>query len=692
MQPLTADDPPAIGPHRLLARLGAGGMGKVYLARTPDGHLCALKVVKEDLAHDNGFRARFAREVRTAQRVRGPFTPAVVDADPEAPEPWMATEYVPGPTLKEAVREVGHFPAESLLVLTLGLAQALATIHAAGLMHRDLKPSNILLSPRGPQVIDFGIARAVEGTVLTRTGQTFGTPSYTSPEQITGKNVTSRADVFSLGGAVIFAASGTPPFGAGSPVNALAKVLKAEPNLEALPEGPLRDLIARCMAKEPEQRPDTDSILRELSGLPLPSAAHGWLPTRVNRQIDAKAGETEQARAAERTTVPMGNGPGRGGGTSWWRRRSVVIAAAAATALVLLGGGALAWTALPLGSEDGREPTADASAGADDGADAGTDGGAAGEGDPDTEESDHFGGFMYTLTFSEDGDHLHVFGASTLSTWDWRDGELIDEYPSALGADFTDSGHVATAVNEYIRVWRGGSDNRIAVLGQDEEFGMFDMAALTEDASTLAAEASDDGTEDGNPILQTWDVESEEVVFDLPLDGYLHALDYTPDGSMLVGASYNLDGEGTAFTIVWDAESGEEVHRFEGEEISDFALSRDGSTLVVLMDYTEVLAVDLTDGSTREMDMSGLGDDNIYEVALSEDGSVAYGGTSWPTADTPVWDTATGEVTPVEGLRLSDVIGVSADGEHIATTVTEDGYATVRVLDTTDYEVVAEFS
>ena len=687
MQPLTADDPPAIGPHRLLARLGAGGMGKVYLARTPDGHLCALKVVKEDLAHDSEFRARFAREVRTAQRVRGPFTPAVVDADPEAPEPWMATEYVPGPTLKEAVREVGHFPAESLLVLTLGLAQALATIHAAGLMHRDLKPSNILLSPRGPQVIDFGIARAVEGTVLTRTGQTFGTPSYTSPEQITGKNVTSRADVFSLGGAVIFAASGMPPFGVGSPVNTLAKVLKAEPNLEALPEGPLRDLIARCMAKEPEQRPDTDSILRDLSGLPLPSAAHGWLPTQVNRQIDAKAGETEQARAAERTTVPMNGGAVRGGGTSWWRRRSVVVAAAAATALVLLGGGALAWTALPLGSEDEQEPTADASEGAD-----GADDGSGGEGDPDAEESGHFGGFMYSLTFSEDGDHLHVFGANTLSTWDWRSGEMVDEYPDALGADFTDSGYVATAVNPYIRVWEGGSDNRVKVLGQDEEFGMFDMAALTEDASTLAAEASDDGTEDGNPILQTWDMESEEVVSDFPLDGFLHALDYTPDGSMLVGASYSAEEGDATFTAVWDAESGEEIHRFDGTESSDFALSADGNTMVVLTDYTEVRTVDLTDGSTREMDMPDVGEDNVYNVALSADGSIAYSGASFPSSDTLAWDTATGEVLPIEGLRLSEVIGVSPDGEHIATTVTEDGYATVRVLDTTDYEVVAEFS
>ncbi|MBR8745312.1 serine/threonine-protein kinase, partial [Nocardiopsis sp. MG754419] len=162
MRPLTSTDPARIGPHRLLSRLGAGGMGEVYLARTPSGRLAALKVAKAELAADPEFRARFAREVRTAQMVTGPFTPDVVDADPEAPAPWMATEYVPGPTLKDAVRGNGPFPEPTLRVLAVGLARALQAIHSAGLMHRDLKPSNILLSPRGPQVIDFGIARAVE--------------------------------------------------------------------------------------------------------------------------------------------------------------------------------------------------------------------------------------------------------------------------------------------------------------------------------------------------------------------------------------------------------------------------------------------------------------------------------------------------------------------------------------------------
>ncbi|XKK41488.1 serine/threonine protein kinase [Nocardiopsis sp. ARC36] len=309
MQPLASDDPRHIGRHRLLSRIGAGGMGRVYLARTPDGHLRALKVVKEDLAHDTGFRDRFAREVRAARRVRGPFTPAVTDADTDADVPWMATEYVPGPTLKEAVSANGPFPGPSLLVLALGLARALETVHEAGLMHRDLKPGNILLSPRGPQVIDFGIARAVEGTVLTRTGQTFGTPAYTSPEQITGHGVSQLSDLFSLAGAVVFAASAEPPFGSGRPVDSLRRIMADEPALGAVPEGPLRDVLARCFAKDPAGRPDAAEVRGELSALPLPSAEHGWLPAPVTEQIDAREGEVRSAEEAGRTTVDLGAGP-----------------------------------------------------------------------------------------------------------------------------------------------------------------------------------------------------------------------------------------------------------------------------------------------------------------------------------------------------------------------------------------------
>ena len=704
MQPLTADDPSAIGPHRLLARLGAGGMGKVYLARTPDGHLCALKVVKEELAHDDRFRARFAREVRTAQRVRGPFTPAVVDADPEAAAPWMATEYVPGPTLKEAVREGGPFPTDSLTVLALGLARALSTIHVAGLMHRDLKPSNVLLSPRGPQVIDFGIARAIEGTVLTRTGQTFGTPSYTSPEQVVGKEVTPRADVFSLGGTVLFAASGEPPFGAGGSVGTLNKVMNAEPNLDALPEGPLRDLVAWCMAKDPAERPDAETLARELSEAPSPSAEHGWLPAQARRRIDAEAGETERVRAAEHTTVPMGGEgapPPMAGDpdrpASRWRRETVVVAATAA-ALVLLGGGALAWTALPVGSEDGSDQAAT-------GAEAGGQDHGGGRDGRDDENGDseepgtggdpgvHFGGFVYALSFSEDGEHIQAFGSATLSTWDWRAGELVDEYPVPTGGYFTPTGYVASTAHEYVQVWEGDSRNRIAVLGRDHESGMFDMPAITHDGSELAVLASDDGTESGEPILQFWDVAAGEVTSDLPLEGFPVHLEYAPDGSALMGVIAEEGYSEHVATIVWAPATGQELHRFDQADHYDARLSGDGDSLAVIAGREEVFVVDLTDGSTRDLESPEGASGAPSGIALSPDGSVAYGAASAvDDVDAYVWDTSTGELLSSNGLYLEHPIGVGPDGRHLVTSYYDDGVPTVQVFDATDFTLVTEFS
>ncbi|MEU4282331.1 serine/threonine-protein kinase [Nocardiopsis dassonvillei] len=295
MHPLTPEDPRTVGPHRLLARLGAGGMGEVYLARAPGGDLVAVKLVKDDLAHDPEFRARFAREVRAARRVRGPFTPAVVDDDTGAEVPWMATEYVPAPTLKEAVREHGPLPPESLPVLVSGLARALEAVHGAGLMHRDLKPGNVLLSPRGPQVIDFGLARAVEGTVLTRTGQTFGTPAYTSPEQIRGRDVSPASDVFSLAGTVLFAASGEPPFGPASAKETLRRVLSDPPEPGGGPGGAAARPAGPLPGQEPRAPPE-----------------HGRGPGRVGRRARAADRARLAARRGDRRRSPAGGAAGRG--------------------------------------------------------------------------------------------------------------------------------------------------------------------------------------------------------------------------------------------------------------------------------------------------------------------------------------------------------------------------------------------
>src|SRR5215470_7724915 len=206
LEELRADDPPQIGPYQLLARLGAGGMGQVFLGRSPGGRLVAVKVIRAELAGDPGFRARFAREVASARMVSGVFTAPVVDADPSAPLPWLVTGYVNGLSLAEAVAGHGALPVASVLALAAGLAEGLGAVHAAGVVHRDLKPSNVLLAADGPRVIDFGISRAVDATHLTSAGMVVGSPGFMSPEQAEGNPVGPASDVFSLGAVLVFAA------------------------------------------------------------------------------------------------------------------------------------------------------------------------------------------------------------------------------------------------------------------------------------------------------------------------------------------------------------------------------------------------------------------------------------------------------------------------------------------------------
>src|SRR5690606_7688142 len=281
------------------------------------GGPAAVKAVRPEYAEDAEFRARFAAEAELARRVRGPYTARVLAADTDGPVPWLATEYVPGPGLDRAVRDGGPFPEDSLRVLAAGLAEALAAIHSVGLVHRDLKPSNVLLSPRGPQVIDFGISRAVDATSFTRTGQTLGTPGYMSPEQATGAALDHRGDVFSYGGVLVFAATGRRPFGTGDPAALLYRVVNEEPDLSGVPDG-LRGLAASCLAKDPADRPGLDAVLAGLGAAALPGsdeeAATAWLPDAVATQVIRTAAtlvELAPTLARTRARKRGRTGPGR---------------------------------------------------------------------------------------------------------------------------------------------------------------------------------------------------------------------------------------------------------------------------------------------------------------------------------------------------------------------------------------------
>ncbi|MFJ9028265.1 serine/threonine-protein kinase [Streptomyces sp. NPDC102274] len=271
MQPLEAGDPAIIGPYRLLGRLGSGGMGRVYVARSQGGRTVAVKVVHPHFAMDEEFRARFRREVDAARRVGTVadglrWSAPVLDADPEAAVPWVATAYVAGPSLTRAVGTYGPLPEHSVRALGAGLAEALTAVHGLGLVHRDVKPSNVLLAPDGPRLIDFGIARATDGTAsLTSTGVSVGSPGYMSPEQILGKAVTGAADVFSLGAVLAYAMTGTSPFPGDSSAALLYKVVHEEPELGSL-RGEVRELVADCLAKDPSVRPVPAEIVRRLAG------------------------------------------------------------------------------------------------------------------------------------------------------------------------------------------------------------------------------------------------------------------------------------------------------------------------------------------------------------------------------------------------------------------------------------------
>jgi serine/threonine kinase PknH len=302
MKALAPDDPRVIGEYRLRARLGAGGMGRVYLGLSPAGRAVAIKVVNPELAGDAEFLHRFAQEVAAARAVSGIYTAPVVASGLNERPPWLATAFVPGPPLDQMVSENGPLPEPALWPLLAGLTEAMAAIHACGVVHRDLKPANVLLAADGPRVIDFGISRATDGTMLTAAGVVFGTPGYMSPEQAEGKPAGLASDMFALGCVITYAATGAGPFGSGTAAAVLYRVVHAEAVLDGLPPA-MREIVSRCLAKDPAARPTPAALAATIAGRDQdtgPSAVAFW-PRPVANVIGAY-----QARLEQET-----KGPGR---------------------------------------------------------------------------------------------------------------------------------------------------------------------------------------------------------------------------------------------------------------------------------------------------------------------------------------------------------------------------------------------
>jgi len=395
--PLRRWDPERIGPYVLLGRLGAGAMGQVFLGRSTAGRLVAVKTIKIEFAEEAGFRARFAHEVAAARRVSGVFTAAVVAADADADMPWLATAYVPAPSLTQLVRTCGPLPVPATRWLAAGCAEALESIHLAGLVHRDLKPSNVLVSPDGPRVIDFGVARAAERVQLTVTRGAVGTPAYMAPEQARDTRQASGAsDVFSLGATLLYAATGHAPYQGETVMDVLVRLATEPPDLAGLP-GELTGLVTACLERSPRQRPTSATLLSQLGPYVEGGAAHNghhaYLTDpamaligdyqhgpQLATQAPAEEGAGDEATFGSHTALSAPHAPAT---RRWLARRATVLAgrpspalrpgrrrsawlnvaglAAAAVALVAIG----AVTALMLdGGRGGPSPTSSPNPGA----------------------------------------------------------------------------------------------------------------------------------------------------------------------------------------------------------------------------------------------------------------------------------------------------------------------------------------
>ncbi|WP_420848744.1 WD40 repeat domain-containing serine/threonine protein kinase [Prauserella marina] len=636
---LRASDMAVVGPYRVLAELGEGGMGRVLLGCGPDGRLVAVKVVHERFAGDGGFRARFRREVEASKAVSGAYTAAVVDADADAATPWLASVFVPGPSLREAVDAAGPLPGEPALRLAAGLATALGHIHRAGLVHRDVKPSNVLLTEDGPLLIDFGIVRAVDagkGGDLTRSGWLIGSPAFMSPEQAMAEPVTPASDVFSLGSVVAAACTGASPFAGAATLQTLNKVVDAPADLTKLP-AEVREVVRPCLAKDPADRPSPSELLDLIgpvrpSSRPWPSGVHELIRRRSHEVAlllddDTTLQGPAPTSALPPTKVSAPSAPSVPAVTGT-RRRLLVLAIVA----VLVLAGVTTRTLWPSGeaSPEKKEATGwrqtgtlDLHAPADwvlfspDGTTM-----AVVYEDGTVQFRNHRSGEPLSQVFgpvdrssaqafTEDGD-VFVTGADSGVLRGWSVPSAEEETAEVVLADHPR----AVGLNRNARiavVHLGGSDGVEAwELVGPVKLGLPETSAVvvSPDGSTLAYDPTPGPEGEATYPLQLWDVDSGRPVGKVlaPLEGDVQLSQFSTDNRMLVTLTKR---EGEAVVRLWDTATQNQirppftVEDIDGGERIGIQLSPDGSGLI-LADNDTVRWLDLTEGRQKGPVLEGV--------------------------------------------------------------------------------------
>ncbi|MEW2352953.1 serine/threonine-protein kinase [Spirillospora sp. NPDC029432] len=656
MRPLETSDPRQIGPYRMLAQLGRGGMGRVLLGSGPDGRLAAVKLVDEQFVHDEGFRGRFRREVRASRRVAGAYTAAVIDADPEAAEPWLASVYVPGPSLHEVVAAAGPLAAGPALRLAAGLAAALTEVHRAGLVHRDLKPSNVLLTEDGLRVIDFGIARAAEGedgTQLTHTGALVGTPGFMSPEQALGRELTTASDVFALGSTLVYACTGQGPFNARSTPQTLQNVIHAGPVLGDLPDL-IREIVPACLAKDPAARPEPAELLRTIgevppSARPWPDPVHDTIARQdaeVARLLQAPAPHVPPGPASAPAPTAVAPAPGR-------RRFLLMAGGGAALGLAALGGTA-AWAL----RGDG-EPAA--------GRKSASGGGGSGTGAKPLAVLEGHAGAVHHAEFNGSGDLLVTAGEDgTVRLWDARtrrpSGQPLKIAPkSAISARFDRAGRLllTASMDGGVKVWDVRSRRQVgATLG----IPMFDFTDDPAPVSDVAFSPAGDRLAAIGSHLKLWDTGTREEVGGITFD----------KPNLMSFIAFSGDGRRLAITVndmvrFWDVESRKDVGqplRGHTVQITNAAMSPDGRTLATGSGDMTVRLWDVQRAAALG-EIVRASDHAPQGIAFSPDGRLLA--TVGNDATARLWDVAgRREVGKPFGVGRASAVAFSPDGKVLA--------------------------